>query len=92
MYTRERTTPILHEFEGNLKDGLFDFGDNSMLAAHFLNVAVDINLNDSRMKPVKIEKRMRIDGAMSVFDALAMVSKYHNEIGKKLLNISKETA
>lgn len=38
-----------------------------MLAAHFLNVAVDINLNDSRMKPVKIEKRMRIDGAMSVF-------------------------
>lgn len=92
VYQGTNLTPILHEFEGNLKDGLFDFGDNSMLAAHFLNVAVDINLNDSRMKPVKIEKRMRIDGAMSVFDALAMVSKYHNEIGKKLLNISKETA
>ena len=92
VYQGPNLTPILHEFEGNLKDGLFDFGDNSMLAAHFLNVAVDINLNDSRMKPVKIEKRMRIDGAMSVFDALTMVSKYHNEIGKKLLNISKETA
>lgn len=92
IYQGTNLTPILHEFEGNLKDGLFDFGDNSMLAAHFLNVAVDINLNDSRMKPVKIEKRMRIDGAMSVFDALTMVSKYHNEIGKKLLNISKETA
>ena len=92
VYQGTTLTPILHEFEGNLKDGLFDFGDNSMLAAHFLNVAVDINLNDSRMKPVKIEKRMRIDGAMSVFDALTMVSKYHNEIGKKLLNISKETA
>lgn len=91
VYQGTNLTPILHEFEGNLKDGLFDFGDNSMLAAHFLNVAVDINLNDSRMKPVKIEKRMRIDGAMSVFDALTMVSKYHNEIGKKLLNISKET-
>lgn len=89
VYQGTNLTPILHEFEGNLKDGLFDFGDNSMLAAHFLNVAVDINLNDSRMKPVKIEKRMRIDGAMSVFDALTMVSKYHNEIGKKLLNISK---
>ena len=88
VYQGTNLTPILHEFEGNLKDGLFDFGDNSMLAAHFLNVAVDINLNDSRMKPVKIEKRMRIDGAMSVFDALTMVSKYHNEIGKKLLNIS----
>lgn len=92
VYQGTNLTPILHEFEGNLKDGLFDFGDNSMLAAHFLNVAMDINLNDSRMKPVKIEKRMRIDGAMSVFDALTMVSKYHNEIGKKLLNISKETA
>lgn len=92
VYQGTNLTPILHEFEGNLKDGLFDFGDNSMLAAHFLNVAVDININDSRMKPVKIEKRMRIDGAMSVFDALTMVSKYHNEIGKKLLNISKETA
>ena len=92
VYQGTNLTPVLHEFEGNLKDGLFDFGDNSMLAAHFLNMAVDINLNDSRMKPVKIEKRMRIDGAMSVFDALTMVSKYHNEIGKKLLNISKETA
>lgn len=92
VYQGTNLTPVLHEFEGNLKDGLFDFGDNSMLAAHFLNVAVDINLNDSRMKPVKIEKRMRIDGAMSVLDALTMVSKYHNEIGKKLLNISKETA
>lgn len=92
VYQGTNLTPVLHEFEGNLKDGLFDFGGNSMLAAHFLNVAVDINLNDSRMKPVKIEKRMRIDGAMSVFDALTMVSKYHNEIGKKLLNISKETA
>ena len=92
VYQGTNLTPVLHEFEGNLKDGLFDFGDNSMLAAHFLNVAVDINLNDSRMKPVKIEKRMRIDGAMSVFDALTMVSKYHNEIGKKLLNISKESA
>lgn len=92
VYQGTNLTPVLHEFEGNLKDGLFDFGDNSMLAAHFLNVAVDINLNDSRMKPVKIEKRMRIDGDMSVFDALTMVSKYHNEIGKKLLNISKETA
>ena len=92
VYQGTNLTPVLHEFEGNLKDGLFNFGDNSMLATHFLNVAVDINLNDSRMKPVKIEKRMRIDGAMSVFDALTMVSKYHNEIGKKLLNISKETA
>ena len=92
VYQGTNLTPILHMFEGELKDGKFNFGDNSMLASHFLNVAVDINLNDSRMKPVKIEKRMRIDGAMSVFDAFTMVSKYHKEIGKKLLNESRETA
>lgn len=86
VYQGTNLTPILHKFEGDLKDGLFDFGDNTLLASHLLNVAVEINMNDSRMKPVKIEKRMRIDGAVSVFDAMTMVSKYHAEIGKKLLN------
>lgn len=76
----------LHQFEGDLKDGKYNLGDNTLLASHLLNVAVEINMNDSRMKPVKIEKRMRIDGAVSVFDAMTMVSKYHSEIGKKLLN------
>ena len=74
------------EIEGDLKDGKYNLGDNTLLASHLLNVAVEINMNDSRMKPVKIEKRMRIDGAVSVFDAMTMVSKYHSEIGKKLLN------
>lgn len=86
VYQGTNLTPILHKFEGDLKDGIFDFGDNTLLASHLLNVAVEINMNDSRMKPVKIEKRMRIDGAVSVFDAMTMVSKYHAEIGKKLLN------
>ena len=67
-------------------EGKYNLGNNTLLASHFLNVAVEINMNDSRMKPVKIEKRMRIDGAVSVFDAMTMVSKYHSEIGKKLLN------
>jgi phage terminase large subunit-like protein len=90
VYQGTNLTPILHQFEGDLKDGKFDFGDNSLLAAHFLNVAVEINVNDSRMKPVKIEKRQHIDGAVSVFDAMTMVSKYHNKIGKKLQNAPKE--
>ena len=79
-------TGILRKFEGDLKDGLYEMGDNTLLQTHFLNVAVDINLNDSRMKPVKLETRLRIDGAMSVFDALTVKDKYHAEIGEKLLN------
>lgn len=86
VYQGTNLTPILHAFEGDLKDGNFEIGDNSLLEAHLLNVAVDINLNDSRLKPVKIERRAHIDGAVSIFDALAVKMKYHDEIGRQLLN------
>ncbi len=86
VYQGTNLTPILRTFEGDLKDGKYDIGDNALLESHLLNVAVDIDINDSRMKPVKLEKRLRIDGAMSVFDALTVKDKYHAEIGNKLLN------
>ena len=79
-------TPVLHTFEGDLKDEKYRIGENNLLRAHLLNVAVDINMNDSRMKPVKLEKRAHIDGAVSVFDALAVKMKYHKETGKLLEN------
>lgn len=55
VYQGTNLTPILHQFEGDLKDGKYNLGDNTLLASHLLNVAVEINMNDSRMKPVKIE-------------------------------------
>ena len=89
VYQGTNLTPVLHSFEGDLKDGKYNIGDNALLQSHFLNVAVDINLNDSRMKPVKIEKRAHIDGAVAVFDALAVKMKYHDEIGRQLQNRPK---
>ena len=89
VYQGTNLTPILVEFEGNLKDGLIAIGDNALLQGHFLNVAVDININDSRMKPVKIDKRSHIDGAVSVFDAFTVKMKYSSEIGQQLKNIGK---
>jgi phage terminase large subunit-like protein len=86
VYQGTNLTPILHSFEGDLKDGNYCLGENRLLHGHLLNVAVDININDSRLKPVKIEKRAHIDGAVSIFDALAVKMKYHNEIGKQLQN------
>lgn len=83
-------TPILRDFEGDLKEGKYDIGDNGLLASHLLNVAVDISLSDGRMTPKKLESRLRIDGAVSLFDALTVKDKYYAEIGKKLLNIKKE--
>ena len=89
VYQGTNLTPILIDFEGKLKDGLIEIGDNGLLQAHFLNVAVDININDSRMKPVKIDKRSHIDGAVSVFDAFTVKSKYFSEIGRTLENRGK---
>ena len=86
VYQGTNLTPILVEFEGNLKDGRIQIGDNGLLHSHFLNVAVDISMNDSRMKPVKIDKRAHIDGAVAVLDAFTVKAKYHNEIGRLLEN------
>ena len=86
VYQGTNLTPVLHTFEGGLKDGAYCLGENNLLRAHLLNVAVDININDSRMKPVKLEKRAHIDGAVSIFDALAVKMKFHKEIGKQLTN------
>jgi len=89
VYQGTNLTPILIEFEGKLKDALIRIGDNGLLHSHFLNVAVDINLNDSRMKPVKIDRRKHIDGAVAVFDAFTVKMKYYNEIGRLLENRGK---
>lgn len=83
-------SPILKEFEGTIKDKKVEIGDNELLKAHFLNVAVQINSGDGRMKPVKIEPRLHIDGFVSVIDALTMRSKYHSKIGQRLKNKQKE--
>lgn len=86
VYQGTNLTPVLHTFEGDLKDGLYCIGGNNLLKGHLLNVAVQIQTDDSRMKPVKIEKRSHIDGAVSIFDALAVKMKYHKEIGRQLQN------
>lgn len=89
VYQGTNLTPVLIEFEGKLKDGLIQIGDNGLLQSHFLNVAVDINMNDSRMKPVKIDRRAHIDGAVAAFDAFTVKMKYYNEIGRLLENKGK---
>lgn len=86
VYQGTNLTPVLNTFEGDLKDGTYLIGDNNLLKSHLLNVAVQIKTDDSRMKPVKIEKRAHIDGAVSIFDALAVKMKYHKEIGRQLQN------
>ena len=79
-------SPVLKEFEGIILDKKIAIGRNNLLKAHLLNVAVQINSSDGRMKPVKIEPRMRIDGFVSVIDAMTVRNKYFAEVGKRLEN------
>lgn len=82
-------SPLMHEFEGIVKDKQMQIGENNLLKSHLLNVAVQINSGDGRMKPVKIEPRLHIDGFVSIIDAFTVRSKYYSEIGKMLENANK---
>lgn len=79
-------SPILDEFEGLLKDKKIHIGDNELLKKQLLDVAVQYNSADDRKKPVKIERRLHIDGPVSIFDGFTVRSKYYKKIGKMLQN------
>ena len=58
------------------------------MKSHLLNVAVKMEDDDVRMKPMKADKRSHIDGAAAAFDALAVKMKYYKEIGRQLQNVA----
>ncbi len=89
VYQGTNLSPILDEFEGIVKDKKISIGENNLLKLHLLNVAVQINSGDGRKKPVKIEQRTRIDGFVSVIDAMTVRSKYFSEVGKMLANSNR---
>ena len=67
-------------------DGDFKIADNNLLKAHFLNVALKHNMETRKFRPVKIEQRARIDGFVSVIDAMTVRQKYYGETGEMLKN------
>lgn len=86
VFQGENLAPVIREFEGILLDGDFYIADNNLLKAHFLNVALKHNMETRKFRPVKIEQRDRIDGFVSVIDAMTVRQKYYNEIGVMLKN------
>lgn len=85
----ENLAGVIREFEGILLDGNFKIANNPLLQAHFLNVALKHNLETRKFRPVKIEQRARIDGFVSVIDAMTVRQKYYMEIGEMLKNESR---
>lgn len=86
VFQGENLAPVIREFEGIIKDGDFKIADNNLLKAHFLNVALKHNMETRKFRPVKIEQRARIDGFVSVIDAMTVRQKYYGEIGEMLKN------
>ena len=86
VYQGENLTPVLKEADGLLRDKTLQLGKNILLQSHFLNVAVKINAETRKMRPVKIEERCHIDGFVAVIDALTVRQKWYDQIGEKLRN------
>lgn len=79
-------TPVIREFEGLLKDGTVHVGDNALLKAHLLNTALKADVESQKVKMVKLGKRLHIDGAAALIDAMTVRQKWYADIGAQLKN------
>lgn len=79
-------TPVIREADGLIKEHRLNIGDNDLLKIHLLNMALKLETDTGRVKPVKISPTEHIDGAMSVIDALTVRQKYYEEYGAQLRN------
>ena len=86
VYQGFNLTPVIHEFEGIIKDGSLIIGNNNLLKSHMLNTALKIDNETMKVKPIKISKRARIDGTMALIDAMTVRQKWYKEIGEQLKN------
>ena len=86
VYQGTNLTPVIKEFEGQIKDGRINIGDNSLLQAHLLNTALRHETESNRVRMVKVSSRARIDGAAALIDALTVRQKWYGEIGAQLAN------
>lgn len=86
VYQGENLTPVIHEADGLLRDGTLQLGQNNVLKAHFLNVAMKQSDETRKIRPVKIDPRCHIDGFVAVMDALTVRQKWYESIGEQLRN------
>lgn len=86
VFQGENLTPVIREFEGSAKDGRIHIGDNDLLKIHFLDSALKMNAETSRVKLVKLAATSHIDGMAAVLDAICVRQKWYGEIRSQLAN------
>lgn len=79
-------SPVIREFEGLIKDGRVNIGDNDLLKVHLLNTALKTETDSERSKIVKLSQTAHIDGTASLLDAFCVRQKWWSEIGSQLVN------
>lgn len=79
-------TPVIREVEGQMKDGVFNIGDNDLMKVHLLNMALKSEAESGRSKLVKMSVNDHIDGGAALLDAMTVRQKYYAEIGEQLKN------
>ena len=82
--------PAITEFEGLLKDGKIDIGDNDLLKIHLYNSALKISTEKGRSRLVKVNPGVHIDGMAAILCSLIVRQKWYSEIGEQLKNIKEE--
>lgn len=82
-------TPVIREFEGQMKDGVFNLGDNSLLKIHLLNSALKADTELNKVRLVKISATDRIDGCAALLDALTVRQKWYGNLAERLRNEGK---
>jgi phage terminase large subunit-like protein len=79
-------TPVIREVEGQIKDGVFNIGNNDLLKVHLLNIALKIEAESGRSKIIKMSANDHIDGGAALLDAMTVRQKWYAEIGEQLKN------
>lgn len=89
VYQGTNLTPVIKEFEGLLKDGKINIGDNDLLKVHLFNSALKLENDSEKCKLIKLAKYNHIDGTAALLDAMCVRQKYYSEIGNQLKNERK---
>lgn len=89
VYQGTNLYPVLMEFEGLIKDGKIDIGNNDLLKIHLLNSAIKMDTEQNKGKLVKINPNDHIDGTAALIDAMTVRQKWYAQYGNQLKNEDK---
>lgn len=86
VYQGFNLSPVIKETEGLLRDGVVHIGDNDILKAHLLNCALKLDNESNKVRLIKLDSKVHIDGAAALIDAMCVRQKWYGELGARLSN------